>query len=104
MSRKQRLESILTNNLTPVFIEVIDESHQHSVPVNAETHFKVIVVSSLFEKKSLIERHRLVNQLVADERDTGMHALSLHLKTPDEWHSQSVMPSSPKCRGGSKHG
>lgn len=104
MNRKQRLELKLNKHLTPIFIEVIDESHRHHVPDNAETHFKVIAVSNIFEGMALIKRHRLVNEIVADERDKGMHALSLYLKTPKEWKTESTTPDSPACRDGYKHG
>lgn len=104
MNRKQRIEFKLNEHLKPVFLEVVDESHQHHVPDNAQTHFKVTAVSSVFEGMSLIKRHRLVNDLVAAERETGLHALSLHLKTPTEWETQSTTPNSPACRDGYKHG
>lgn len=36
-------------------LDVINESHMHSVPKNAETHFKVVVVSDKFEGLPLIK-------------------------------------------------
>ena len=104
MNRKNRIENQLIEQLKPTFIEVIDESNRHHVPDNAQTHFKVTAVSNKFEGMSLIKRHRLVNELVAPERETGMHALSLHLKTPAEWENGSTTLSSPACRDGYKHG
>lgn len=47
--------------------------------------FAVAIVSSAFEGKTQIARHRLVNSLLKDEFDAGLHALSLRLKTPKEW-------------------
>lgn len=47
--------------------------------------FAVAIVSSAFEGKTQIARHRLVNGLLKDEFDAGLHALSLRLKTPKEW-------------------
>lgn len=43
------------------------------------------IVSSAFSGKTQIARHRLVNALLKDEFDAGLHALSLRLKTPEEW-------------------
>lgn len=44
--------------------EVINESHMHSVPKGAETHFKVVVVSDQFDGLSLLQRHREVNTVL----------------------------------------
>jgi stress-induced morphogen len=49
----------------------------HSVPKGSETHFKVVIVSDMFKEKSLLERHRTVNQLLDDELKSGVHALSI---------------------------
>lgn len=37
----------------------------HSSP-SGETHFKVVVVTDAFDKKLPIERHRAVNECLAD--------------------------------------
>ena len=37
--------------LNPLHLEVVNESHRHSVPDNAETHFKVVIVSENFVLK-----------------------------------------------------
>ena len=47
-----------------------------------ETHFKVIIVSEIFEGKPLIDRHRAVNECLAQELNEGVHALSIDAKTP----------------------
>jgi len=41
-------------------LEVINESHKHNVPEGAESHFNVVIVSSAFEGKKLLTRHRLL--------------------------------------------
>ena len=48
-----------------------------------ETHFHVTVVSDMFKGKLLIERHRLVNEILEEELQTGVHALQIQAKTPD---------------------
>lgn len=90
--------------LQPVHLEVVNESHTHSVPKNSETHFKVIVVSKKFENLSLIDRQRLVNELVKSELLSGLHALTQKTLTPKEWDKQksNLQFESPECRGGSK--
>ena len=93
----------ITKTLSPLVVDVINESHQHNVPANSETHFKLIVVSADFEEQSLVKRHQFIYELLNDELASGVHALALHLYTPNEWQlrNQSVA-ASPQCLGGSK--
>jgi BolA protein len=105
MSRKQRIQDKLYAGVSPMHLEVIDESHMHSVPEGAESHFKIIVVSEQFAEHNLIGRHRLINRLLSDELGSGLHALALHTWTPEEWYAKGgVAPESPQCMGGSKGG
>jgi stress-induced morphogen len=101
--RAASIHDRLVSALAPVALEVHDESHMHSVPKGAQTHFKVVVVSDVFENASLVVRHRRVNAALADELKTGLHALSIHAFTPTEWAARGGdVPSSPPCLGGSK--
>ena len=52
MSKLDSVEAKLRDKLTPQHLEVVNESHMHSVAPGSETHFKVIVVSSLCEGMS----------------------------------------------------
>jgi BolA protein len=103
MSVEQSIIDKLNANFDIHFLEVLNESHMHSVPANSETHFKVTIVSSNFEGKRLIQRQRLINQLLADELSGPVHALAQHTYTIEEWDKKlGVSPASPNCLGGSK--
>ncbi|MBK1694947.1 BolA family transcriptional regulator [Chromatium weissei] len=104
MNRKQRIAEQIHQSLQSIaHLDVVDESYMHAVPANAESHFKLLIVSSDFASLSMIERHRLINQLFAAEFNNGLHALSLHTWTPEEWVVKGgVLPTSPPCLGGSK--
>lgn len=52
---EKAITQALTENLSPVHLEVINESYMHNVPKGSETHFKVLVVSSRFESLPLIK-------------------------------------------------
>ena len=105
MSRQETIYSKLQQALKPLHLEVIDESHMHSVPEGAESHFKVVAVSARFEGEKLIARHRLINQALAAELQGGVHALALHTLTPEEWYAKGgSVPDSPLCHGGGKAG
>ena len=102
---QNQIEQTLADALHPTHLEVVNESGMHSVPPGSETHFKVIAVSEIFCDESLVSRHRIVNDLLADQIAGPVHALSLHTMTPDEWHKiDGVTADSPLCLGGSKKG
>lgn len=100
---QSQIESKLEQQLSPQVLMVENESHMHSVPANSETHFKVTLVSDIFEGKRLLGRHRMVNEVLKEELAGPVHALALHTYTASEWQSkQGHVPSSPNCLGGSK--
>ena len=97
MLRKKRLHHALSKALLPVSLIIDDESGNHGRP-GVETHFTVLAVSEKFQKLTRIARHRMVNALVTDEFNTGLHALSLHLYTPEEWEKRGKpTPAAPPC-------
>lgn len=103
MSIQQQIETKLGNALSPARIEVVNESHMHSVPPGSETHFKVVLVSPEFAGKRPVARHQLIYKLLADELAGPVHALALHTYTEDEWLQRNgAAPESPQCMGGSK--
>ncbi len=94
------LESKLTDNFKPTFLQVINESHLHRGPAEAQSHFKVVIVSEQFEAKRQVSRHQLIYQCLADEMNAGVHALAVHTYTPQEWQQRSeAVPESTQCSG-----
>ncbi|MCG8516372.1 MAG: BolA/IbaG family iron-sulfur metabolism protein [Pseudomonadales bacterium] len=103
MSVQQTIEEKLQQGFDVQELSVENESHMHSVPANSETHFKVTLVSEAFAGQGKVKRHQAIYRLLAEEMAAGVHALALHLYTPDEWAAQDgVSPASPNCMGGSK--
>ena len=87
----------------PEVLEVLNESRMHNVPPKAETHFRVVVVSSRFEGATRLLRHRMVHRALADELAGPVHALAIDALTPVEWLARDEQRSlSPDCRGGSR--
>lgn len=82
------MEKLLRERLSPLDFALSDESGRHSGHAGArpggQTHYRLVLVSAAFEGLSRVERQRLVYQSLAAEFDTGLHALSLELKTPAE--------------------
>jgi acid stress-induced BolA-like protein IbaG/YrbA len=49
-------------------------------------HWQVIVVSSAFEGKGLLEQHRIVNEALKEPlADQRIHALALKTYSPSQW-------------------
>ena len=103
MSVEETIRQKLTVAFLPVHLEVMNESHRHSVPKGSETHFKLVVVSRVFEDLRLLQRHQKVNAVLASELKGGLHALSMETLTPKEWrHRDGQLLESPPCLGGGK--
>lgn len=98
-SRAQRIQNQLVS-LSPIHFELENESDQHAGPKGRETHFKLLIVSSLFENQSRVDRQRQVFDLLKNEMQTGLHALSLRALTPQEWEKQNLQNpfQSPECK------
>lgn len=105
MGIQQVMEDQLRREFSPHFLEVTNESSQHSVPANSETHFRVVLVSDRFEGVRKVARHQLVYSVLSRELAGPVHALALHTYTPLEWRQRSeAAPTSPQCLGGSAAG
>ena len=103
MTVQQEIERQLAQEFAPLYLDVANESHQHSVPANSETHFKVVLVSDRFEGQRSVGRHQQVYAALASQLDGPVHALALHTYTAAEWQArQQAAPLSPECLGGSK--
>ncbi|MCY4656267.1 MAG: BolA/IbaG family iron-sulfur metabolism protein [Gammaproteobacteria bacterium] len=98
---QELIEDKLTT-LNPLHLVVENESHNHHVPEGSESHFKVTIVSKEFESLRLIERHRMVNELLQNELAGPVHALALHTYTEADWSKRfGQTPMSPPCARGS---
>ncbi len=88
LSRAARIQNALEKQFAPGAIQVTDDSARHAGHAGAapggQTHFRVRVISDAFAGLSRLARQRLVNEALREEFDTGLHALSLDLKTRDE--------------------
>ncbi|NIO40876.1 MAG: BolA/IbaG family iron-sulfur metabolism protein [Burkholderiales bacterium] len=103
MTVQATIEKALSERLHPLHLEVVNESAMHSVPSGSESHFKVTIVSEVFVEKNLLARHRMINEILAQQLAGPVHALALHPLTPDEWFDKGGrVAQSPPCHGGSK--
>ncbi|MCE7874110.1 BolA family transcriptional regulator [bacterium CPR1] len=88
MTVAQKIEEKLRAALNVHELVLDNVSHHHaghaSSPGTGESHFNLRLVSPDFEGKSRIERQKLVYQLLAEELQGPIHALSLKILTPAE--------------------
>ncbi|GBO84856.1 MULTISPECIES: BolA family protein [Marinobacter] len=103
MKIQNAIETKLNEAFEARVLQVENESHKHSVPPNSETHFKVTLVSPEFEGQMKVRRHQAIYKVLAEELAGPVHALALHLYSPEEWEATGhTAPESPNCMGGSK--
>jgi BolA protein len=87
MDRIAEIKARLERELSPTYIDIIDESHLHAGHAGAASgagHFNVTIVSDKFAGKSAIERHRMVYLAVNDLMPSEIHALSIQAQSPDD--------------------
>lgn len=102
MNLENLLRESLVSSLNPTVLDLENESHGHNVPVNSETHFRLIVVSLAFEGLSPVRRHRLVYKACDQALKQGVHALAMQCFTESEWANDPARLKSPPCKGGMK--
>ncbi|KAI2662359.1 bolA 2 [Labeo rohita] len=67
-----------------IHVDVEDTS-----PNRCAASFKVLVVSPQFEGKPLLQRHRMVNNCLAEELKE-IHAFEQKTLTPEQWEKQKA--------------
>lgn len=74
--------------LDPIRLDLVNESHLHAghagSPGTGESHFRLLIVSPLFEGRSRIDRHRMVNEAIGDTLRQRVHALAVKTHAPGE--------------------
>jgi BolA protein len=88
MTTRDIITEKLTKAFQPESLKVVDESHRHEGHAGwrpgGETHYRLYIVSSAFQGKSRVERHRMINEALARELQGGVHALAIHASAPGE--------------------
>ncbi|MBO9427279.1 BolA family transcriptional regulator [Labrenzia sp. R4_1] len=86
MSMKQTITDKLTAAFSPSHLNVIDESENHrghgGWREGGETHFRVQIAADAFQSMSRVGQHRAINEVLADELASSVHALAIEVKKP----------------------
>ena len=91
MSRDKRILEAM-KALTPAQINLVNDSQKHAghtqhlggAGFTGDTHYKLVIVSPLFEGQSRIDRQRMVMNLLKEEFNSGLHALEIKASSPSE--------------------
>ena len=85
---KEIIYNKIKDGLSPDSLEVLDESEKHlghaGYREGGQTHFKVIVVAPVFSGQSRVARQRMVYDLLKQELEERVHALSITARAPGE--------------------
>jgi BolA protein len=90
MNPKQRRAEIirrLKKAFEPENLGVEDESHMHAGHEGAKDgrgHYRVLIISTIFDGKPMIERHRMIYRALEDMMRLDIHALAIDAWSPDE--------------------
>lgn len=81
---KRKIETAFS----PDLLEIRNDSDKHRGHAgddgSGESHFHLTIVSDIFKDKTRIDRQRMVHTLLKTELNSGIHALALVLRTPEE--------------------
>ena len=79
----QILDDKLRAAFSPTQLQVIDESNQHhghsGAHPSGESHFRVLISATAFTGKTRVARHRMVNEVLALELKSRVHALAIEV-------------------------
>jgi BolA protein len=81
------IEQRLRETFTPTRCLVEDESAQHAGHAGAASgggHYRIELISTVFEGKNRLARHRLVYDCLNDMMQRDIHALAIVTRTPSE--------------------
>jgi BolA family transcriptional regulator, general stress-responsive regulator len=88
MNRAERMMGILAKELSPLLLELEDDSARHAGHAGhspaGETHYKLRVESAAFAGLNKVARHRLVYKLLEAELNSGLHAINIDARAPGE--------------------
>ena len=92
----KQIEDHLRKALTIKYLDIIDESPNHGGYDGSISHLKLIIVSDDFQDQKLLVRHKTVYDALGDFV-SKIHAISLSLKTENEWTQSNDVKESPPC-------
>ncbi len=87
MSIEEKITQRLIEAFAPESVRIVNESERHrghsGWRETGDTHFRLYIVAEAFQGKSRLERHRMINEALANELG-AVHAFAIHAAAPGE--------------------
>ena len=85
-ARVERIRALVQDRLQPLRLEIRDDSAAHAGHASGggKGHFRLVIVAPGFSGRTLVQRHRLVHDALAELLVEEIHALALVTKAPEE--------------------
>lgn len=81
MIQPSQVEALIQAQLPDAHVKVM---------TNDGEHYEVIVVSTAFAGKRLVQQHQLVYKAINDEMRSGaIHAMAVKTYTPEAWQAET---------------
>lgn len=90
MNKIDKMRELLAP-LQPISLEIIDDSDKHSGHagfMKDGSHYRMFIVSQIFDGKEMIARHRMVYAALGDMMKHDIHAMNIDARTPAETTQQ----------------
>ena len=83
MNRIERIKKILEYNFKPESLVLYDNSSKHAGHNNFDgsgmTHLQLKIKSIKFKDKKLLEAHNMINTVLKEEFENGLHSLEIKI-------------------------
>jgi BolA family transcriptional regulator, general stress-responsive regulator len=92
MNRIEQMRGLLAT-LQPTQIEIIDDSHKHAGHEGARSgggHYTLYIVSTRFDGKPTLARHRMIYSALGEMMKHDIHALNIQAYTPQQLQSVTL--------------
>jgi BolA protein len=84
-ARVERIRALVQDRFQPLRLEIRDDSAAHAGHAGGgKGHFRLVIVAPCFSGRTLVQRHRLVHDALAELLVEEIHALALVTKAPEE--------------------
>ena len=93
---EKKIINSLNENFKLTSLKIVNESFMHNALEGSESHFKIVIVSDNFIKKSLIQRHKEIYKALGEIMN-DIHALSIHAFDNKEFELNPMILDSPQC-------
>lgn len=99
MKLEEEITTKIQKEFNPMHLELKNESHMHAGSAT-DSHFNLLLVCQVFSELKKVQRHQSVYKVLKEELAGPVHALALHLYSPEEWVATgNKIHESPNCEG-----